>query len=88
MLLLVSVELYLRTSNTADSNSPLPTSFDQTTKRGGHLSHPDFPRLLPLSHQGVKGVHSLANEETYGGLLAGSASCSSRERGEGGEEDC
>lgn len=44
-----------------DSSFPSPP---YTTENAGlHLPHPDFPRLLPLSHQGIEGVHSLKNAQ-------------------------
>lgn len=78
MLLSVGGEVpgYLSITNT---NSALPTTLDQTAKGGGYLSHPNFPRLFPLSHQGVKSLYSFKDAEAYGGLLAGIASCSPRE---------
>lgn len=36
----------------------------------GDFSHPDLPRLLPLPHQGIKGLYSFAHAEEDGGLSA------------------
>lgn len=40
----------------ADIFSPIPKALDEPKTRGGDLSHPDFPRLLSLSHQGLQGT--------------------------------
>jgi hypothetical protein len=40
--------------------SALPETLDPPAKRRCHLPHTDLPRLFPLSHQGFKGLYSLA----------------------------
>lgn len=40
--------------------SSVPATPHTTEDAGGHLPHPDFPRLFPLPHQGLQGVHPLA----------------------------
>lgn len=45
------------------SISAFPSSPHAAAHAGCHLAHPDFPGLLPLPHQGFKGVHPLANAE-------------------------
>lgn len=37
----------------ANTSSPFPSPSDGCATSRGHFSHPDLPRLLPLSHQGV-----------------------------------
>lgn len=43
--------------------SPLPSPSGNRTTSRGYLSHPDFPRLLPLPHQGLQGVHPLEDAQ-------------------------
>jgi hypothetical protein len=52
----------------ADSRSPFPKTLDPSEDAYCHLSHPDFPRLLSLSYQGVKGLYSLPYAKENGRL--------------------
>jgi actin related protein 2/3 complex subunit 2 len=40
-----------------DRGSPLPPTSHAPADARCHLAHPDLPRLLPLPHQGVQGMH-------------------------------
>lgn len=44
----------------ANRFSSFPSSPHSSENARRHFSHPDFPRLLPLPHQGVQGLHPLA----------------------------
>ena len=44
--------------------SPLPSPSPARTQIRGHLAHSNIPRLFPLSHQGLKSLHSLENAQT------------------------
>jgi hypothetical protein len=48
--------IYLYIYRGTDFCSFISQASHQTAKGRGHLSHPDFPRLLPLSHQGLEGM--------------------------------
>lgn len=49
-------------------SSPFPTTLDTPANAGCHFSHPDLPRLLPLPHQGLQGIHPFENATADSGL--------------------
>lgn len=55
-------------SSMLTSHSTLPQTLDSPSHGGCHLPRPDFPRLLPLSHQGFQGLHSLPYAKAHGRL--------------------
>jgi hypothetical protein len=53
----------LSAANSANPCSSLPPPSCKTATRRRHLAHPDFPRLLPLPHQSLKGLHPLEDAQ-------------------------
>lgn len=47
-------------------DSAFPTPSYAATPRRGHFSHPNIPRLLPLSHQGVESVYTFKDAAANG----------------------
>lgn len=43
----------------SNSYSSFPSPFNTGSTSRGHLTHPDIPRLLPLPHQSLQGIHPL-----------------------------
>jgi actin related protein 2/3 complex subunit 2 len=54
--------------NVANGCSVVPSPSDAPTDERCHLAHPDLPRLLPLPHQGLQGVHPLPDAPADGRL--------------------
>lgn len=63
--LLVRIQL-IRYISVTNSHSPISSPFDKPTTSGRHLTYSDVPRLLPLSHQSLQGLHPLEDAETDG----------------------
>ena len=45
------------------TRSPVSPPLDEPTTRRGHLTHSNFPRLLPLPYQGVQSFHPLEDAQ-------------------------